>query len=1028
MITITIDDKQYNIEEGQNLLQAVLSLKMDLPYFCWHPKLGSVGACRQCAMTQYHDKVNDEGEQVKDTKGRLIVACMTPVENNMRVSLSAKPESEFREQVIASLMTNHPHDCPVCSEGGECHLQDMTVMTGHTQRNYQGFKRTFNNQYLGPLIKHEMNRCITCYRCVRFYQDYAGGSDLAAFGSKNHVYFGRVDTQKVIIDNDGIMANPLQEGALTNIFAGNLAEVCPTGVFTDKPFTEHYSRKWDLQSAPSVCTLCSVGCNTSIAERYGALRRITNRYNPSINHYFICDKGRFGFGFVNHPKRIKQIHVQGQAISINNQPLTWHDHQLQLKVKQAAQYRYTGIGSSRASLESNFALKKLVGSKNFCSGLPQVTHQLLVQHMAICQQYPQASIEEIEQADAVLILSEDILNTAPRIYLAVRQALNTKAEEAAQALNLPTWQDAAVKQIKHYNQTPLFITGSGEQPLVEASTEAAYIVTTTEQSEQIANAIAQRINPEVGEANGDNQPQASSHQSFIKRAINALKEASRPLIITGWSSQSAELLKATSHILEQLGDKALSCIIPEQANSLGVGLLIDEHTLCLEQITNTPISSDNKVEPTGLIVLENDLNELPLASQLLEKSPTTILIDHNNAHLLPHSHLALPATTFAESQGHLVNYQGAVQPFYPVCQPQNQVNESWKWLVNIANSWQTSNLQNVSNVTELQQLIEEEFPRLAGISNASHPHRTARQTARASGRTAMLANTTVQEPKPVQDKTSPFTFSMEGLTPEQLIKLQASDIKMPYTWAAGWNSNQSVHKFVNDIDAEHINIFSPSNNKPWQENSLVKALSSQAERPSVEPSTPTSEQVRLIPTSRAIGSNTLSMYTPELASLALPRTLWLPKAQCEQYISDAAPHYITISQDEVTFTCRLAFCEHIPTHHALLFLPHYLTVYSHLPSNLSRLINWQYPAALTMATSDQVSEFEKELQTINQSIADDKTVMLAQLQQQDEHIPIHFFGEIQPDLRSENAALKAKMLNAVAPHQAGDNKNVGDNQ
>ena len=128
------------------------------------------------------------------------------------------PEAaEFRAAITELLMTNHPHDCPVCDEGGECHLQDMTVMTGHNQRRYRFGKRTHRNQDLGPLIEHEMNRCIACYRCLRFYQEYAGGHDLDVFQSHNHVYFGRHE-----------------DGVLESEFSGNLVEVCPTGVFTDK--------------------------------------------------------------------------------------------------------------------------------------------------------------------------------------------------------------------------------------------------------------------------------------------------------------------------------------------------------------------------------------------------------------------------------------------------------------------------------------------------------------------------------------------------------------------------------------------------------------------------------------------------------------------------------------------------------------------------------------------------------------------------------------------------------------------------
>ena len=236
MPTIYIDNNPYEVKAGKNLLEASLTLGFDLPYFCWHPALGSVGACRQCAIKIFKDE--------KDTQGKLMMSCMESVKDGLRVSINDTTAKAFREQVIEWLMTNHPHDCPVCDEGGSCHLQDMTVMTGHDYRKYRYKKRTYRNQYLGPFIHHEMNRCIQCYRCVRYYHDYAGGDDLNGFAAHSHVYFGR--------ETDGVLQSP---------FSGNLAEVCPTGVFTDKTLKEHYTRKWDLTTAPSVCQHCSVGCN-----------------------------------------------------------------------------------------------------------------------------------------------------------------------------------------------------------------------------------------------------------------------------------------------------------------------------------------------------------------------------------------------------------------------------------------------------------------------------------------------------------------------------------------------------------------------------------------------------------------------------------------------------------------------------------------------------------------------------------------------------------------------------------------------
>lgn len=240
MATIHVDGKALEVNGADNLLQACLSLGLDIPYFCWHPALGSVGACRQCAVKQYTDE--------NDTRGRIVMSCMTPASDGTWISIDDDESKAFRASVVEWLMTNHPHDCPVCEEGGHCHLQDMTVMTGHNERRYRFTKRTHQNQDLGPFIAHEMNRCIACYRCVRYYKDYAGGTDLGVYGAHDNVYFGRVE-----------------DGVLESEFSGNLTEVCPTGVFTDKTHSERYNRKWDMQFAPSICMVAPAAATSARA-------------------------------------------------------------------------------------------------------------------------------------------------------------------------------------------------------------------------------------------------------------------------------------------------------------------------------------------------------------------------------------------------------------------------------------------------------------------------------------------------------------------------------------------------------------------------------------------------------------------------------------------------------------------------------------------------------------------------------------------------------------------------------------------
>ncbi len=278
-----------------------------------------------------------------------------------------------------------------------------------------------------------MNRCIQCYRCVRFYRDYAGGDDLNVFAAHNHVYFGR--------EKDGVLQSP---------FSGNLAEVCPTGVFTDKTLKEHYTRKWDLTSAPSICQHCSLGCNIIAGERYGKIRCITNRYNNEVNGYFLCDRGRFGYDFVNNENRITQPLIRNRmSEAVNETVLLSHLQTI------FSNHTIIGIGSPRASVESNFTLMQLVGKDNFYHGVNEdetLLERLIVDLLSKGSVYS-SSLKEIEQADAVLVLGEDIWNTAPIMALSVRQSvMKTAAATALQQVPISSWNDAAVKELVQENK------------------------------------------------------------------------------------------------------------------------------------------------------------------------------------------------------------------------------------------------------------------------------------------------------------------------------------------------------------------------------------------------------------------------------------------------------------------------------------------------------------------------------------------------------------------------------------------------
>lgn len=728
--------------------------------------MGSVGACRQCAVTQYKDE--------QDDTGRIVMACMTPAKDGTRIGISDARSSDFRASVIEWLMVNHPHDCPVCEEGGECHLQDMTVVTGHVYRRYRFKKRTFRNQYLGPFLNHEMNRCITCYRCVRFYQDYAGGHDLVALASKNHVYFGR-----------------REDGVLENEFSGNLAEVCPTGVFTDKTLAERYTRKWDLQSSPSICTHCGLGCNTSPNERYGELRRIVNRYNHAVNGYFICDRGRFGYEFVNSSARLRNPIVRYPQAGSG--PCT-----RQAAIARARELltgRTTlGIGSPRASLESNFALRRWVGADNFYLGLAAQEQRLLARILQVLREggVPAASMAEAERADAVLILGEDLPNTAPRLALALRQAVRQAQFAHAHGLRIPRWQDATIRDAARDLKSPLFVVSLDATRLDDVAQRT--LSASPDDIARLGFAVAHALDPAAPRV-----PQAPHALDTLAQSIaQALGAAQRPLIIAGTSTGNDAVIQAAANVAMALqtkgiGGTRLAYTVPE-ANSLGLAMMG-------EAALDAAVARA-QAEAVNIVTIENDLYpRLPQrdVQRLFDAAAGIVALDCLHSDTTAGADLVLPAGSFAESDGTFVNNEGRAQRFFQTFAPRDDIQESWRWVRDIAGGAHKDmgDWHSLDQVLEAMAAALPVFaPALAAAPRAGFRiagQRIPREPHRYSGRTAMHADISVHEPKRPTDVDSPLSFSMEGYHGEPPAPL------VPFFWAPNWNSNEAVNKFQQEI-------------------------------------------------------------------------------------------------------------------------------------------------------------------------------------------------------------------------------------
>jgi NADH-quinone oxidoreductase subunit G len=780
MATIYVDNKPFEVDGADNLLRACLSLGLDVPYFCWHPALGSVGACRACAVKQYAN--------ADDKRGRLVMSCMTQSTDNMYISIDDGEAKAFRKSVLEWLMTNHPHDCPVCEEGGHCHLQDMTVMTGHNKRRYRFNKRTHQNQNLGPFINHEMNRCIACYRCVRYYNDYAGGNDLGVFGANNNLYFGR--------ERDGVFESE---------FSGNLIEVCPTGVFTDKTHSERYNRKWDMQFSPSVCQQCSVGCNTSPGERYGELRRIENRYHGEINHYFLCDRGRFGHGYVNRKDRPRQPFFRTSTTTNNTVLEILSADEAVGKIggslrEAISQERVIGIGSPRASLEANYALRDLVGAQNFYCGIGEAELKLVRLVLAIMQSTAARTpaLREMEKADAVFVLGEDVTQTAPRIALALRQAVKTLSVKMAADNKIPDWQIAAVQHIGQRDKSPLFVASfcaTRLDDIAESTLNGA-----ADDIARLGFAVAHAIDGDAPAVPG----LSPEYLAAAQRIAQALIAAQKPLVVSGTGAASEAVLHAAANIAEALHKKgrtpSLALCVPE-VNSLGVSMLqADSTDAGLRALLND--------KADALIVVENDLYRrapAELVDGAFSHVSTVVVIDHQSTATTEKAGYIFPAASFAEGDGTMVSMEGRAQRYFQLYDPKyydpsSNIKESWRWLHALHTAIDHRQV-SWTQFDEITQKCAEHIPWLARIVEAS-PNasyrvkglKIARAPRRYSGRTAMRANLSVHEPRASQDEDSALTFSMEGYVgPNE----DASFV--PFAWAPGWNSPQAWTKFQDEV-------------------------------------------------------------------------------------------------------------------------------------------------------------------------------------------------------------------------------------
>jgi NADH-quinone oxidoreductase subunit G len=333
MAKVTIDGREVVVPDNANVLEACRTAGVDVPHFCYHPRLSIVGQCRMCMV---------EIEGIP----KIQASCTVPVRDGMVVKASSEKALAARNATMEFLLINHPLDCPICDQAGECKLQDNAFgaglpvsRTSEPRRQYPGYDRTA----IGPHVIADMTRCIQCTRCIRFCEEIAGSGELTFIERGGHT---------IVWTHEGKV--------LDNEWSACAADVCPVGALTTKDF-RFRKRVWWLDKAKSVCDGCEIGCNISIEHRDRTVFRFLPRPNPAVNDYWICDHGRFLSESLNGQDFTRPVLRQGGSTRETN----WGEalESIQKAVDAAIQEKGAAsilvIGSARLSTEENFLLNTL---------------------------------------------------------------------------------------------------------------------------------------------------------------------------------------------------------------------------------------------------------------------------------------------------------------------------------------------------------------------------------------------------------------------------------------------------------------------------------------------------------------------------------------------------------------------------------------------------------------------------------------------------------------------------------------------
>lgn len=399
-IEIEIDGQKLTADPSQTVMQVADAAGIYIPRFCYHKHLSIAANCRMCLV---------EIEKSPKTQP----ACATPVMPGMKVFTKSQKTLDAQRAVMEFLLINHPLDCPICDQGGECELQDLSMGYGGSTSKYDECKRAVPDQDIGPLIATEMTRCIQCTRCVRFGDEVAGMQELGVInrGQENAI-------------------STYVQQAIRSEVSGNIIDLCPVGALTSKPY-RFQARAWELDQAPSISPHDCIGSNLNVHTRYGKVLRVVSRENPTLNETWIADRDRYSYEGLYHADRLAKpkVKLHGEWKEVE-----WHQafeiatKGLQDVIAKSGADAVGALASPSSTLEEFYLLQKIMRGL----GSSHVDHRLReidTRDQDAMSAHPglSMSLNELEQSDAILLIGSNLQKELPLAALRVRKATKKNA-------------------------------------------------------------------------------------------------------------------------------------------------------------------------------------------------------------------------------------------------------------------------------------------------------------------------------------------------------------------------------------------------------------------------------------------------------------------------------------------------------------------------------------------------------------------------------------------------------------------------